>query len=236
MVAFRNRNVNNSEQSSSIKKTSFKSLLCFNKEFIGNFSFNGPPKGGKTYLMSKIVEHVLQNNKTHEFTGVALLVPAEREGWADLSKQCQRAGIPLTVVKKREGKFLLNLLQAQKNLNKRKRKNKVLLIWDDQYGSIDMNVPPFDFLCKILAARSRQPEVNITWMIASHHSTFSASGVRNNMHGTAITNMHGQYLKDTLAFCPSFQSSIEEIEGELDEKHRFVLFDGFENKIYSIKA
>ena len=226
-------NTNNKED---IPRVSVTSPVCFNKDLLGNYSINGPPMSGKSYLMEKLVTHILRNQKIHKFSGVVMLCPEEREAWKKLRELCKKAGVPLAFIKKNEARALAKLLLTQKKLYKRKINNKLLLIWDDQYGSIDMNTYPFDVLCKRLAARSRQPEVNTVWMIASHHTTFSSSGVRNNMHVTAIANMHGEYLDDTLRFCPSFLSDKNSIEEALKEKHRFVFFDHFQNKVFSSKA
>ena len=134
------------------------------KDIKGIYPFYAPTESGKTVIAREFMKHVLQQN---DIQMVLCFTPAHRPEWDDLSNECNQRGIAFEYVLKHQLVYCATLMDMQEETFARKGTvGKIVMIWDDQMGAIDMTMAPWHEMCRTMASRARHDEINIVWLEA----------------------------------------------------------------------
>lgn len=218
----------------SIYKCRVEDLPIYGKKCFGTMCWYGPPASGKTTLMSDVVENMikpLRENRAgdDDIKVVVLFCPGERPEFQSL-----KTTRGFVHVKDGFAAKLHRIMQDQERMNQRGIKRKLLLLWDDLFGLVNMNSKEYREICNTLGAKARQPETNIVWAIASQYPRFLSTGVRSNTHMSFFSNVSPDHIKMIL----SVQNSHIKPDSlyRIAHSHQFVAVDNLSNKVYLTKA
>jgi hypothetical protein len=209
-------------------------LPIYGSDCFGTMCFYGPPKSGKTTLMSDIIERMITPLRggtvsDDDVAVVILFCPAERPEYESL-----RELNGFIHVKDDFATKLKIIMNDQLNVYKQGKKRKILLIWDDLFGLVNMAQKEMREVCNTLGAKSRQPETNIVWLIASQYPKFLSVGVRSNTHMSFFSNVSPDHIKMILDVQNSHikPGSLY----RLAHNHQFIAVDNVGGRVYLTKV
>lgn len=190
-----------------------------------------PPRRGKTTIASILVLDALKRRK---WVMVYIFCPEPRPEWELVRAACEARSIQFVYVKDNEDISLEVLMELQHEAYTKKQKNDCLLVWDDQMGTVNMNAPPFNTICTKLAARARQPEMNIVWFILAQYPIALSPSVRCTSRLVFFAGTSAQsaaLIFDSLAQ----QIDLEKVL-QYDTDHQFICFDTIDRRLFVTKA
>lgn len=198
----------------------------------GIYPFYAPTESGKTVLARAFMDNVLARN---EIQYVLVFTPAMRPEWVSLQKKCQEMHIEFDFVLENQMVYCAMLMDMQADAFKKRGKvGKVVMIWDDQMGEIDMTAAPWNEMCRTMASRARHEEVNIVWLILAQDPTAVSTVVRSNAAVTFFTMCPFRQL--ALIF-ESVSDSIDMDEVDrVGFNYQFIVFDRKKRLLFVTKA
>lgn len=198
----------------------------------GIYPFYAPTESGKTVIAREFMTHVLNRNTIQM---VLCFSPATRPEWTSLQAECAKKGVEFLYVLENQMIYCAMLMDMQAEAFARKGKvGKIVMIWDDQMGAIDMTASPWNEMCRTMASRARHEEVNIVWLILAQDPTAVSTVVRSNAAVTFFTMCPARQL---MLIFESVSDSID-----LDEvdrvgfNYQFVVFERKRRLLYITKA
>jgi hypothetical protein len=204
--------------------------LPFFPTMEGVIPIYGPPHSGKTVIAKEIVNSLISRN---DYWMIVVFCPSTRPEWVQVS-QDHRVSKKFLFVHKDEDIWLDTIIENQEARHKNGMPNKLLMVWDDQLGGVDMLTQPFISLCRTLGCRARQPEINCTWIVLTQLPTFCSPAVRTNARCVFFSNCPELSLDHILT------ASLQNVDRvkilTVAHSFQFVCFDTRENKIYVTKA
>ena len=202
------------------------------KDIKGIYPFYAPTESGKTVIAREFMKHVLQQN---DIQMVLCFTPAHRPEWDDLFKECNERGIAFEYVLKHQLVYCATLMDMQEETFARKGTvGKIVMIWDDQMGAIDMTMAPWHEMCRTMASRARHDEINIVWLILAQDPTAVSTVVRSNAAVTFFTMCPPRQLGlifESVADC----IDIDEVD-RVGWNYQFVVFDRKKRLLFVTKA
>jgi len=222
------------EKKTVVHRTSVANLPVYGKDCFGTMCFYGPPKSGKTTLMSQILQKMIAplqagTNGPDDVAGVILFCPGERTELEFLKSVRGFAHVKSDYAKK-----LRDIMTKQETDSTRRGSRKLLLVWDDMFGTVSMSSKEMREACNALGAKARQPETNIVWVIAAQYPRFLSTGVRSVTHMSFFSNTSPDHIKMIV----DAQNTHINSKGlyKIAHSHQFVGVDNIGGKIYVTKA
>lgn len=214
-----------------IKKIDVDDLPIY-QNIKGIYPFYAPTESGKTVLARQFMKNVLDHN---EIQMVLCFTPAHRPEWDSLQTDCKRRGVEFEYVLKHQMVYCAMLMDMQEEaFTKRGKVGKIVMIWDDQMGAIDMTQAPWHEMCRTMASRARHDEVNIVWLILAQDPTAVSTVVRSNAAVTFFTMC--PYRQLSLIF-ESVSDSIDMDEvDQIGFNYQFIVFERKKRLLFVTKA